>query len=216
MGPDVCGGPSGEARTHRAVSSLPSPGCGVLPLVVSRVAPSRWPPGAEAASPLLCGACSSTVPGRMGCPDGSGVSVGPSRTVSPLLLRDLWGQPLLSLQMHRNLRRSLKNAGKRLKRKKKKVPRACGWGLCRLTLHPAAAPGGCFFRLPQELAGAVTSALLRAAQLPRYTGAFWGWAGRVSLGPRGLGEVLGLVLPPESRAHARLETLGHGRPRAAL
>ena len=28
-----------------------------------------------------------------------------------------------------------------------------GGGLCRLTLHPAAAPGGCFFRLPQELAG---------------------------------------------------------------
>ena len=62
--------------------------------------------------------------------------------------------------------------------------------VCRLTLHPAAAPGGCFFRLPQELAGAVTSALLRAAQLPRYTGAFWGWAGCVSLGPWGLGEVL--------------------------
>ena len=28
-----------------------------------------------------------------------------------------------------------------------------GWALCRLTLHPAAAPGGCFFCLPQELAG---------------------------------------------------------------
>ena len=38
--------------------------------------------------------------------------------------------------------------------------------------------------------GAVISALLRAAQLPRYTGAFWGRASRVSPGLWGLGEVL--------------------------
>lgn len=70
--------------------------------------------------------------------------------------------------------------------------------------------------------GAVISALLRAAQLPRYTGAFWGRASRVSPGLRGLGEVLvvpacsGLCYHRHPR-HTLTWRLGPGRlPRLPL
>lgn len=46
---------------------------------------------------------------------------------------------------------------------------------CRLTLYPAAVPGGCFFRLPQKFLGCCDYLdLSRVMQLPRDIGCFLG------------------------------------------
>lgn len=47
--------------------------------------------------------------------------------------------------------------------------------LCRLTLYPAAVPGGCFFRLLQKFLGCCDYLdLSRVMQLPRDIGCFLG------------------------------------------
>ena len=102
----------------------------------------------------------------------------PTRTRTPRCSGTLGGYLLLSLQMHRNSKQSLKNAGKRLKREKRKVPDAHGVAgargcsadsLCTWLQPQAGAFSVCHSSIP---GGCDHFDLSRATQPPRYTGAF--------------------------------------------